>query len=276
MLPKISIIIPCYNQGQYLNDVLQSIKACDENLFEVIIINDGSTDEITNAICKDLQIQGYCVIFQENKGLSGARNAGISFAKGKYILPLDADNKIRPEYITKSIKILDENEDIAVVYGNAENFGERSGMFKPGSSNMQKLMLANYIDACAIIRKSIFDKVGLYDTNMKLGWEDWDLWLRIAFANYNFYYINETLFDYRVAGNSMSKTLYNNYQKPNSIENYVHGKYPDRMGHIYIADHFTKRFKKNPFLFIAKLFLRAYFPSYYNNLLFKNKIRNGL
>lgn len=276
MLPKISIIIPCYNQGQYLNELLQSVKACDENLFEVIIINDGSTDEATNAVCKDLQTQGYIVIFQENKGLSGARNTGINLAKGKYILPLDADNKIRPEYITKSIEILDEKEEIAVVYGNAGNFGERSGVSKPGPFNMQRLMLANYIDACAVIRKSVFDRVGLYDTNMKLGWEDWDLWLRIAFADCNFYYIDEILFDYRVTGNSMSKTLYNNYQKPNGIENYIHKKYPGKMGHVYIANHFTKRFKKNPFLFIAKLFLRAYFPSYYNKLLSKNKIRNGL
>jgi glycosyltransferase involved in cell wall biosynthesis len=275
-LPKISIIIPCYNQGIYIEDALKSIQHLDQSLIETIIVNDGSTDKSTNEICRQLQEQGLRVIFQKNQGLSGARNAGIAVAKGQYILPLDADNKIRHQLITKSIDILDNQEDIAVVYSDAQYFGDQSGVRIVGPFNMQRLMLANYIDACAVIRKSTLEKIGFYDTEMKIGWEDWDLWLRMAFAGYNFYYLNETLFDYRVVKNSMSKTLYDNYQKPNSIENYIHEKYPDRMGHVYITNHLAKRFKKNPLLFIVKLVLRAYFPNYYNKLLSKNKIRNGL
>jgi glycosyltransferase involved in cell wall biosynthesis len=276
MSPKISIIIPCFNQGIYLEDTLKSIENLNRNLVEVIIVNDGSTESITNEICKRLLGAGYHIIFQENKGLSSARNTGINVAKGEYILPLDADNKIRPQFITKSIEVLDKWPNVAVVYSDAQYFGDESGVRLVGRFNMQRLMLANYIDACAVIRKSTFEKVGLYDTNMKIGWEDWDLWLRIAFAGYTFWYINEILFDYRVLKNSMSKTLYSNYEKPNSIENYIHRKYPDRMGHNYIANHFMARFKKNPLLFVAKLFLLTYFPSFYNKLLLKNKIRNGL
>jgi glycosyltransferase involved in cell wall biosynthesis len=276
LLPKISIIIPCYNQGEYIEDALKSIEGLDNTLIETIIVNDGSTDRNTNEICRQLQEEGFHVIFQENKGLSGARNTGIAVARGQYILPLDADNKIRPQLITKSIDILDKQKDIAVVYSDAEYFGDQSGVRVVGPFNMQRLMLANYIDACAVIRKSTLEKVGFYDTNMKIGWEDWDLWLRMAFAGCNFHYLNEVLFDYRVLNNSMSRELYNNYKKPNSIENYIHEKYPSRMGHVYITNHFAARFKKNPFLFIAKLVLRTYFPNYYNKLLLKNKIRNGL
>jgi len=276
MAAIVSIIIPCYNQGHFIDDVLASIKDCNSDLYELIIVNDGSTDQSTNDKLRELKAQGYPVIFQDNKGLSGARNTGIQAATGKYILPLDADNKVRPAYLTRAIELLDANPGVAVVYGNAEYFGERTGIWKTGAYNMQKLMIANYIDACAVIRRSVLDQVGLYDTNMKLGWEDWEMWLRISFAGYEFRYVDEVLFDYRVGNTSMSKTLYNNYAKPNSIENYVHEKHAGRMGHPFITAHWVKRFKQSPVLFVTKLILMSYFPHYYNKLLKQNKVRNGL
>jgi GT2 family glycosyltransferase len=201
---------------------------------------------------------------------------GIRQAKAKYILPLDCDNKIKEDYILKAIKVLDENPKVAVVYSSAILFGEKAGSNIPGPFNLQRLMISNYIDACAVIRKSILMAVGYYDEKMRIGWEDWDLWLRIGFAGHEFHFLDETLFEYRFTGSSMSRTLYNNYEKPNSLENYVHYKYPDKMGHSWIVNHYVKRFKKNPILFVGKLFLKAYFPGYYNKLLSKNKIRNGL
>lgn len=276
MAAIVSIIIPCYNQGHFIDEVLESVRGCNSGLYELIIINDGSTDQNTNDRLNQLKSEGYQVIFQQNQGLSGARNTGIRAATGKYILPLDADNKVRPAYITRAIEIMDADEAVAVVYGNAAYFGEKTGIWQTGAYNMQKLMIANYIDACAVIRRSALDQVGLYDTNMKLGWEDWEMWLRISFAGYTFRYVDEVLFDYRVLNTSMSKTLYNNYAKPNSIENYIHEKHVAKMGHQYITTHWVSRFKQSPLLFITKLIIMAWFPSYYNKLLKQNKIRNGL
>jgi glycosyltransferase involved in cell wall biosynthesis len=276
MAAIVSIIIPCYNQGHYLKEVLESVSACNSELYELIIVNDGSTDQRTVDELNRLRTQGYQVIFQENKGLSGARNTGIALATGKYILPLDADNKVRPAYLTRAIEIMDADPSVAVVYGNAEYFGEKTGLWKTGDYNMQKLMIANYIDACAVIRRSVLDEVGLYDTNMKLGWEDWEMWLRISFAGYMFRYVDDVLFDYRVMNSSMSKTLYNNYAKPNSIENYVHQKHASRMGHQFITTHWVKRFRQSPLMFVAKLVIMTYFPAYYSKLLKQNKVRNGL
>jgi glycosyltransferase involved in cell wall biosynthesis len=274
--PKVSVIIPCYNQGHFLTDALQSVREADVSLLEVIIVNDGSTDAFTNDYCLQLQSEGYHVIFQENKGLSGARNTGIAHAKGEYILPLDADNKIRPAYITQGIAALDNHPAVAVVYGNAAYFGERSDVWKPGPFNLQRIMISNTMDACGMIRRTVLDEVGLYDTAMRGGWEDWELWLRIAFAGYDFHYVDEVLFDYRVSSSSMSNTLLNNYERRNFLENYVHAKHPSRMGHHWIVDHYVMRFKKNPVLFAGKLFLRAYFPKLYMRLLRKNRIVNGL
>lgn len=276
MIPRVSVIIPCYNQGHYLAEALESVRMADASLLEVIIVNDGSTDKFTNDYCRELQLQGYQVVFQENRGLSGARNTAIRLAKGDFILPLDADNKIRPGYITKSIAVMDNSPLVAVVYGNARFFGDSDQVSRPGPFNLQRMMISNVIDACSVIRKTVLEQAGLYDESMRSGWEDWELYLRIAFAGYEFHYVDEVLFDYRVLSSSMSKTLYRDYEKPNAIENYVHKKHPARMGHQWIVEHYVKRFKKNPLLFTGKLFLRAYFPRYYQKLLEKNKIRNGL
>lgn len=277
MNPILTIIIPCYNQGHYLDECIGSFKEELNALTEVIIINDGSTSAETLSHLKRYEVAGFTIIHQENKGLAEARNTGIRHSKGKYILPLDADNKIRFTVVLKAIQLMEADESISVVYGDAEYFGEKKGLWKAGPFNLQKLMISNYIDACALIRKSVFEKLGGYDAQMKYsGWEDWELWLRISFNNHVIYYLEEIFFDYRYLETSMSKSLYKNYQKPNYLENYVNTKFSGKMGHRHIHSFYVNRFRKNPVLFVIKLCLISWFPSYYNNLLLKNKIRNGI
>ncbi len=276
MNSKVAVIIPCYNQGHYLSDALDNLNLLNHGSIEIIIINDGSTDENTLKVLADLKKQGFSVIDQENRGLSGARNAGIRASTAEYIILLDADNKIRPNFITRAIDYFDKNLQIAVVYGDGMYFGDETGIRKQGPYNLQKQMLVNYIDACAAIRKSVLLEVGGYDENMKEGWEDWELWLRLGFKGYQFLYIPEIFFDYRIRKNSMAKSVYDNKGRTNNIENYVFQKYPDKMGINYVVDFLIDRFKRNPLLFVFKLIMKAYFPGYYDKLLKTNKIRNGL
>ncbi len=275
MKPRVSIIIPCYNQGILLQDALKSIQNLDSSLAEIIIVNDGSTDFQTNQILQGLG-KVWKVVHQSNQGLPAARNTAIRIAKGDYILPMDSDNMVEKTYITECIEILDNNPEISVVYSDAFFFGEKNGLWNVGEFNMQKLMMANYIDACAVIRANTLREVGLYDINMKHGWEDWDLWLRIAFKGLKFHYIPRPLFHYRVSSISMSRILYSDYKIPNSIEDYIHSKYPSRMGHNFIVDFFVTRFKKNPVKFFVKLIIRTYFFKYYNKRVREGKFRNGL
>ncbi len=207
--PRLSVIIPCYNHGAYLREAIESVERCkDKELYEIIINNDGSNDPGTLSVLNELKQEGYFVIDQPNLGLGAARNNAIKRAKGDYILPLDSDNKIRPEYITRSIEILDKNSDVGLVYGNAEYFGEKTGPWKVGTFVLQKMMVGNYIDACAVYRKGIWENLGGYDEKMPIsGHEDWDLWLRIAFNGHKFYYLDEVLFEYRVLGNSMLRSM---------------------------------------------------------------------
>ncbi len=103
--PKISIIIPCYNMGDFIDEAIQSVLQYPKvELYEIVVINDGSDDPHTISKLKQLESEGIKIIHQENKGLGNARNTGIQVAQGDYILLLDADNKILPEYIIMEVK----------------------------------------------------------------------------------------------------------------------------------------------------------------------------
>lgn len=206
---RVSIIIPCYNHGKYLLEALASLEKCDAELFEVIIVNDGSTEAETLRILGELGT-GYRIIDQTNGGLCSARNAGIREAKGKYILPLDADNKIYPEYIEHSIAILDINPEVAVVYGKRDFFGDTNGaeLFQPEEFDLARLAVGNYIDACAVIRKTVLADCGYYSTDLpEQGLEDWDLWLSLAAKGWKFHFLDEVVYSYRFRPTSMARTM---------------------------------------------------------------------
>lgn len=274
-LPKVSIIIPCYNHGDFLQEALANL-SFDDSFYEVLIINDGSQENHTKAVLRELKQMGFHVIEQENKGLSEARNTGISVAKGEYIMLLDSDNKLEPSFLHLAAKELDLQQEVAVVYSDAMYFGKRNSYWKVGGFNLQRLMIANYIDACAMVRKDVFFELGGYDVNMKGGWEDWELWLRFAFAGKKFLYIPKVGFWYRVNDHSMSGGLGKNTAVRNELKVYLHKKYPHLLGHDYITSFVTERLRKNPFTFVLKLIVVTWFPTVYRNLLKKNKVIRGL
>lgn len=207
--PLLTIITPCFNHGIYLDDLIASVHV-DEWCFPIehIIINDGSTDIFT--IDKLLEIErNYAskvtIVNQENQGLGHARNKALDLARGKYILPLDADNKIVASNIISGILEFEtEKENTVLLYGNAIKFGEVDEFWEMGNFDRGRLLKENYIDACAIIRTDALRKVGGYSTNMPyMGWEDWDLWLKFISFNFCFKYTSNVLFHYRVVRNSM-------------------------------------------------------------------------
>jgi len=254
-------------------EALDSLSHCNQDLFDLIIVNDGSTDEKTIAIIAELKDNGYRVIEQSNQGLGAARNAGIRSCKTKYFLPLDADNKVLPDFFLKGIKVMEEKPHIAVVYGNARLFGDAVGILSPGEPNLQRMMLGNYIDACALIRREVFEKIGYYDQLKIMGYEDWDLWLRFLFAGYKFHYIDEILFEYRVRRESMIRSLRADCSKQNMAEQYILNKFPDRLDFDYPIDRMIYMLKKRPFYFLYFILLRKYFPAIFKKKVEKGKLR---
>jgi hypothetical protein len=192
----------------------------------------------------------------------------------KYILPLDADNKMRPEYVYRGIEILDSDPQVAVVFGNAQLFGEASGVLKPGPYNMQKLMISNYIDACAIYRRELWAATGGYDKNMAYrGVEDWEIWLHASFRGYRFRYVDEVLFDYRVLGNSMIRDLHKSKIKSDANVDYIINKHRDFFGPDYIDADIMQKFSDSPSGFIGKLILKKYFPAQFKKYVAEGKLR---
>ncbi|MCL1472498.1 glycosyltransferase [Argonema antarcticum] len=202
----VSVVIPCFNQGEFILEAISSVQSCQDRIYEILIINDCSTEKLTLKVLNYLKENGYHIIeHQSNQGLAEARNTGVKKARGRYILPLDSDNKIRAKYLTKAIEILDKYPEIGVVYGDAEFFGEKTGIWEVPEFNINKLAARNYIDACAVYRKEVWSDCGGYDSKIpgKMGYEDWDFWLGSVEKGWKFYHVREVLFDYRVRSDSM-------------------------------------------------------------------------
>lgn len=273
MNPRISIIIPCYNHGQYVREAISSVEKCtDKSLYEIIIVNDGSTDAFTIEEMGRLANDGYHVINQVNQGLGRTRNNGIKAAKGEYILPLDSDNRIRPEYIYESIKILDAHPEIAMVYGDARFFGDKDKRHVIGEFNLQNMMVENQIDACAVYRKSVWEAVGGYDEKMPImGYEDWDMWMNMIFKNYKFQYVPEILFDYRVLGNSMLRSI--SVQNKKKLFRYMDEKYKGYLNMDHMNQELMKLCKRNKKVSL-KLVAVLYFPKLVNFLVKRNIIKD--
>lgn len=203
--PIISIIIPCFNHGQYILETIKSIEKGIRNPdYEIIIVNDGSTDQITNYLLKELS-EKYTVIFQENFGLSNARNTGINKSNCDLILTLDADDRLKPGFLYKAIEILDKNKEIGIIYGDRILFGSVNKKEKAGIFSLKRLLAENFISSCILFRKIVWLEVGGYDINLT-AFEDWDFNISAATTNWRFHYLPEVLFEYRISENSMLRT----------------------------------------------------------------------
>ncbi|MBD8488383.1 glycosyltransferase family 2 protein [Echinicola sp. CAU 1574] len=178
----VSVIIPCYNQGKYLRETVISVLNSSHKPLEIIIVNDGSTDDslmIAQEIQQEFpQIE---IIDQENGGVSSARNTGIEAAKGEIILPLDGDDLISDNYIEEAVKALNTKPEVKVVYCQGIKFdesGQKSWNLKPFSRH--ELALDNMIFHAALYRKADWKRAGKYSVEMRyMGREDWEFWIKM-------------------------------------------------------------------------------------------------
>jgi glycosyltransferase involved in cell wall biosynthesis len=212
----VSVIIPCYNQGQYLDEAVDSVLSQSFQNFEIIIVNDGSTDDDTVSKLKNYNKPKCRVINTANNGLAAARNNGIRESSGRYILPLDADDKIDTGYLEAAALILDEKEEIGIVYCEAEYFGEKTGRWNLPVFSPSKMLMANSIFCCSMFRKADYLKTTGFNTNMKYGWEDWDFWLSLIELGKGVHKLPDVHFYYRIKENdSMLTELTQNSEKRN-------------------------------------------------------------
>ena len=214
MEPLVSVIIPCFNQGEYLTEALNSVLAQTYYNWECVIMDDGSTDrskQVALAFCnKDKRFH---YLYQNNQGLSAARNNGIKNSRGRYILPLDADDLIHKDYLIEAVDVLERKEEIKIVYCRAEFFGEKTGEWMLPKFTMLEILNQNCIFCSAMYRRVDFDQTSGYNTKMKYGLEDWDFWLSMLEKGGDVYQIPQIRFYYRIKKKSMLVDLNHNDEK---------------------------------------------------------------
>ncbi|MEN8190054.1 MAG: glycosyltransferase [Thermodesulfobacteriota bacterium] len=205
-MARVSVIIPCYNQGHFLDEAVDSVLAQTFADFEIIVVNDGSTDSATNELLSGYDRPKTRVLTTENCGLAQARNNGINEASGEYILPLDADDKIGPGYLEEAVSLLDGDPLVGIVYCRAQLFGAVETEWHLPDFSEAEMMYDNVIFCSALFRRSDWADVGGYSGEMVYGWEDYDFWLSLLERGRLVRRIDEILFFYRVASDSMVRS----------------------------------------------------------------------
>jgi glycosyltransferase involved in cell wall biosynthesis len=253
----LSVVIPYFNLGEYLDESVDSIfKATYKNV-EVIIINDGSTDAVSiNKLKKYRNNNSVHVIDKQNTGLADSRNTGAEMARGSFIAFLDADDTVTPEYYEKAIAILQQYENVHFVGAWTKYFGNSKNVWPTFNPEPPLLLVHNLINSSALVYKTqAFLQGGKNDKNFKIGLEDYESVISMKSNGLNGVVIPEILFNYRVRSHSMIKNVnrevremyYNNieqkhhalfsqfrkdidnlirYHKPLSIDNPTLDNYP--------------------------------------------------
>lgn len=209
-MTKVSVIIPAYNAMRYLPETIDSLLAQTFKDFEVIIVDDGSTDNI-KAWFEQVSDCRLVLLSQDNQGQSKARNFGIERSQGEYIAFLDADDLWAPSKLEKQVAALEINPTVGVAYtwvsgidSNGVSRGRTIKNFAEGEV-WKDLVVHNILEcgSTPLIRRSCFEKVGIFDEKLP-PCEDLDLWLRIA-RHFNYLVIKEPLVYYRQHAGSSSK-----------------------------------------------------------------------
>ena len=206
--------MPCYNDGKYIVESVDSLFAQTYKNIELIIIDDGSNDTHTISILKKLETKpNIRLIHTDHVGPAAARNTGILVSTGRYILPLDSDDLIEPEYIAEAVKVIASDEKVGVVYCQADLFGEQTGPWNLPEYSLKSMLQDNIVFVTSLFYKEDWEKAGGFCTELRLGMEDYDFWLSILGMGKEIVQIPKTLFHYRIKPQSRTSGFQDNTEQ---------------------------------------------------------------
>lgn len=241
----VSVIVPSYNYGSFISETVQSLLSQTYKNWECIIIDDGSTDN-TKDVVLDFARQDERIkyIYQNNQGLSAARNTGLSNSQGEFIQFLDADDLIESKKLEIQVEFLNKNKEVDLVYGSVRYFksdspserlysmSDSDAPWMPeisgsGKSICEKLIEGNIMAVSSpLLRKRMTDLIGSFDLQLGM-FADWDYWIRCAVAGMNFQFLsnNETLALVRIHPISMTQNIGKYYFEKKRVRQKI-SKYP--------------------------------------------------
>ena len=207
--PKVSIITPTWNRADLISEAVESVLAQTWANWELLIVDDGSTDNTREVLAPYLEDPRIHYFYQENQGQSVARNLALKHAKGAYISFLDSDNRLVPEKLEWALEALASNPDVDIVYGDIITIDEQGNEISRENMRRYSGRIAKYliVDNCvsmntAVVRRKCFDEMGGFNTERRVA-DDFELWLRFS-ARYSFLYIPKFMAFYRVMDNQIS------------------------------------------------------------------------
>jgi glycosyltransferase involved in cell wall biosynthesis len=203
-MPQVTVVIPCYNHGRYVDRAVDSILGQTFKDLEIFIIDDGSTDPETVAKLRDYRKPNTTVLRKKNEHLSAARNFGIRQSHAQYIVTLDADDYFAPEFVEKAVAVLEREPSVGIVTSWCQEFGVANRLVKHElRTEVKDFLTHNPCHASCLFRRKCWEQAGGYDETMKQGYEDWNFNIAVTKAGWTVYAIPEVLFHYRVGNVSM-------------------------------------------------------------------------
>jgi hypothetical protein len=200
--PAVSVIVPCYNGGQFLDQLTACLARQTFRNFETIVIDDGSTDSATQAKLASLG-PDIRVVHQENRGLSAARNTGFLEARAELVMILDCDDQLEPTYLQETFDVLESAPaEVGFAFTYGRMVGALHGIDRKYFNEFDELF-KNVLGYSMLIRKAAWRKAGGYDVNMCDGYEDWEFNIRLIAAGYRGIAIQKPLFVYNVSMHGM-------------------------------------------------------------------------
>ena len=228
--PEVTVVVSLYNYAEVVVDTLDSIVASEDVRFEVIVVEDHATDHSREVVRAYLQahpdVPMVLLAKDANEGLAAARNTGFEAARAPLVMVMDADNQVYPTCLRRLADALAADPEAGAAYAILEDFGTQRNVRSALVWDVERLCRANYIDAQAMLRRSMWQQLGGYrsDDDHVFGWEDWDLWLRLARSGGHATLVPEILGRYRVQTASMITLT--NLATDQSIAA-IHARYPD-------------------------------------------------
>ena len=205
-VPLVSVVIPCYDQAKFLPEAVASVVGQTFQDWEILIVNDGSPDD-TEKVAGELIARhperAIRLLQKRNEGLAQARNDGIAAAAGAFILPLDADDRLAPAMLEKTVALLQARPEISIAYTDIVHFGKVDQIIQAAEFDFRKICQNNQLNYCSLLRREAWEAAGGYNPNMVWGYEDWDFWISCGEARLKAARIPEALLHYRVKEASM-------------------------------------------------------------------------
>lgn len=177
--PLVTIVVPVYNMSEFLEETILSITSSHYQNLEIVVVDDGSQDDSLEVAKRCAQGDSRIkVLSQPNSGVCVARNNAVAHAHGEYVLPVDSDDLIAPEFVEEAVRVMECNPEVKVVSPTVMRFGKKSGILELPAFSLSKLAVHNSLVASSMYRRADFDRVHGYCVDIQ-GREDWEFWISL-------------------------------------------------------------------------------------------------